>query len=44
MELQERIGQALGGSTLDASTRAHLTESKAVIDHALEVAFVRGHA
>jgi hypothetical protein len=42
MQLKERIGAALSASGIDPATRAHLAESKAVIEHALEASFVRG--
>jgi hypothetical protein len=42
MQLKERIGAALNASGIGPATRAHLAESKAVIEHALEASFVRG--
>ncbi len=42
MQLKERIGAALNASGMGLATRAHLAESKAVIERALEASFVRG--
>jgi hypothetical protein len=42
MQLQERVGNALSAGAADTPTKAHLSEAKAMIDNALEAAFIRG--